>query len=62
MKGERTMPNNKTITLKLKRIEVCDLLLACTAVADEGYGEKWNALHDKLKNILDEFDAKQIEE
>lgn len=56
--------NQKTVTVKLKRIELCDLLLACTSVSDslerEGQtAKKWNDLHDKLKVILDEFDKSQ---
>lgn len=56
--------NQKNVSLKLKRIEVCDLLLACTAVSESQKGEgqtakKWDDLHDKLKAILDEFDKKQ---
>lgn len=50
--------NQKTVTVKLQRIEVCDLLLACTAVAAESEAKKWNELHDKLAAILDEFDQK----
>lgn len=56
--------NQKTITLKMKRIEVCDLMLACTVLSisakeDGKGGKKWEALHDQLKSILDEFDKKQ---
>lgn len=56
--------NQKTVTLKLKRIEICDLLLACTSVSsalhDEGHSaEKWDALHDKLSQILADFDKAQ---
>ena len=56
--------NHKTITLKLKRIEVCDLLLACISVSstlhnDGQSAEKWDALHDKLKQILADFDKTQ---
>ena len=49
--------NRRTVTLKLQRIDVCDLLIACTAAADSSGANKWNKLHDKLKTILDEFDA-----
>lgn len=52
--------NYKTVTLKLKRIEICDLLLATLAakqLANDG-GKKWEELHDKLKTILDDFDEK----
>ena len=56
--------NQKTVSLKLKRIEICDLLLACIAVSEslEGDGQtakKWDDLHDKLGAILKEFDEKQ---
>lgn len=51
--------NDMTVTLKLKRIEVCDLLLACLAADSMAQGaDKWDKLHDKLMAILDEFDAK----
>lgn len=50
-----------TVKANLKRIDICDLLIACRVV-DEATDEnntKWAELHDKLKAILDEFDAKQ---
>lgn len=54
--------NQRTVTMKLKRIEVCDLLIALTAVADDSEAKKWDALHDKVKAILDEFDKDNFEE
>lgn len=48
--------NQRTVTMKLKRIEVCDPLIALTAVANDSESKKWDALHDKVKAILDEFD------
>lgn len=59
-----TALNQKTVTLKLKRQEVCDLLLACNAISgsfkDSGEkSTKWDNLHEKLKAILDDFDKKQ---
>ena len=56
--------NLKTVSLKLKRIELCDLLLACTVLADQQKengesSQRWNNLHEKLKTILDDFDKKQ---
>ena len=56
--------NQKTVIVKLKRIELCDLLIACTSVSeslerDGVSAKKWNDLHDKLRAILDEFDKKQ---
>lgn len=50
--------NEKTVTLKLKRIDVCNLILATTSLKHETKAEKWELLHDKLKEILDEFDEK----
>lgn len=54
--------NQRTVSLKLKRGELCDLMLACSSIesaAVEGGTQKWSALHEKLKAILDAFDAKQ---
>lgn len=55
--------NQKTVTVKMKRIELCDLLIACTALDEETNADnrKWAKLHDKLKAVLDEFDSKQEE-
>ena len=57
--------NQRTITAKLQRIDICDLMLACTASIDCSEGEeqnsKWITLHDKLKAILDEFDEKHAQ-
>ena len=54
--------NERTVTLKLKRIELCDLLMATTIIKHESNATKWGVLHDKLKQILDEFDEKNFEE
>lgn len=53
--------NQKTVTVKMKRIELCDLLMACTALDEETNADnrKWAKLHDKLKAVLDEFDSKK---
>lgn len=53
--------NAKTVTVKIKRIDLCDLLLACTVLDDATPGDvsKWGKLHEKLKEILDDFDSKQ---
>ncbi len=56
--------NQRTVTAKLQRINICDLLIACDAVSNalknEGKtSKKWDDLHDKLKSILDDFDSKQ---
>lgn len=57
------MKNNFNTTIEVKRIEICDLMIACLAakqMANDG-GEKWDRLHDKLKAQLDELDA-QLDE
>ena len=46
------------MTVKLTRIEVCDLLLACSACMEASEAKKWSELHDKLMAQLDEWDAK----
>ena len=54
------MLNEMTITANLKRIDICDLRLACT-ILDQASDEnttKWSKLHGKLDAILEEFDAK----
>ena len=53
--------NEQTVTLKIKRIELCDLLLATTIVEQSSDAAKWGKLHDKLREILDDFDEKHFE-
>lgn len=57
----KTPLNAKTVTVKMKRSDLCDLMLACTAIDDatDEYTTKWKKLHDQLKEILDDFDSKQ---
>lgn len=50
--------NQKTMTVKLSRIEVCDLLLACAACEAETEAKKWGELHEKILKQLDAFDKK----
>ena len=50
--------NLKTVKVGITRRELCDLLLACTCLADETEQARWNALHDKLRAQLDSFDEK----
>ncbi len=57
-----TMPNERIIAMKLKRIELCDLILATTSLSHSTNATKWKVLHDKLKEILDEWDAKNLTE
>lgn len=48
--------NQKPITITVQRIDLCDILLACTTLARQSEAEKWKALHGKLKAMLEEFD------
>lgn len=55
------MPNEKIVTMELKRIDVCDLLLAITAAEETAKrtgstGEKWSKLWIKVSDILYDFD------
>lgn len=54
----KTPHNQKTITLKLKRIEVLNLATACLALSDGENREHWKELHQKLKEIIKDFDEK----
>lgn len=58
------MLNGMTMNVNLKRIEICDLMIACTCAeysANDG-GKKWKNLHDKLEQMLNEFDAENFNE
>ena len=56
------MRNEFKTTLQLRRIDICDLMLACTAAEQLSNGaEKWDRLHDELKRQLEELD-KQLDE
>ncbi len=52
------MRNNFETTLKVKRIDICDLMLACLAVKElsSDAGAKWERLHDSLKEQLNALD------
>ena len=57
------MPNEKIVSLELKRIDLRDLLLACTAAEqmakkNGNTGEKWSKLWNKVFDILYNFDEK----
>lgn len=53
-------PNEKTVTLKLKRGDICNLLIATTSLKHSTQAEKWGILRDKLRTILNEFDEKEL--
>ena len=48
--------NERTVTLKLQRHEVADLLLACDIMLEDG--TKWKDLHEKIWVQLKMFDQK----
>jgi len=57
------MRNQFKTHIEVNRLEICDLMLACTIIgnnASDG-GERWKKLHDKLEKQLDELDA-QLDE
>lgn len=52
--------NYITTHIELSRIEMCDLLLACTTAqyaAGDG-GKKWEELHDKINKEIEKLDKK----
>ena len=57
------MRNEFKTTLQVKRIDICDLMLACLAAKDLAYdsGTKWDRLHDELERQLNELDT-QLDE
>lgn len=55
------MLNQKSVTVTITRTQLCDLLIACTT-CDHLTGpdtKKWAALHDLLRQQLEDFDADQ---
>ena len=57
----KTSLNERTVSVKIRRIDLCDLLLACTVLdcKTDPDTKKWAKLHDKLAAILEDFDSKQ---
>lgn len=51
-----SLRNHRTMSLKLSRHDVCDLLLALTAVKESSNANHWSELHDKIKIMLADFD------
>lgn len=57
----KLMPNERIVTIKLKRGDLCNLILAATSLKHQTNVERWEVLRVKLKEILDDFDAKNAE-
>lgn len=57
------MRNGIETSIKLRRIDICDLMMACTLAkqTENDCGKKWDKLHDLLKAKLDELD-RQLDE
>lgn len=53
-----TMPNQRMVSLKLRRVDICNLKLACASLSQGDNRTRWKELHDKLSAILTEFDTK----
>lgn len=51
-------PNERIVTLKIKRGRLCDLILACTSLSISTEADKWGVIRNELKAILADFDAK----
>lgn len=52
------MRNDFKTTLQVKRIDICDLMLACLTAKELSTNDatKWDRLHDELKRQLNELD------
>lgn len=56
--------NNRTVTLKMTRREVIDLMLMCNTIAyhlhqtDPATMEKWYKIRDKIHDQLQQYDKK----
>lgn len=53
-----TMPNQRMVSLKLRRGDIFNLMLACTSLSQGPNRTHWKELYDKLSAILIEFDTK----
>ena len=51
--------NERTVTVRLKRRDLCDLMSACTVLSEYCDSNRWEELHNQLKAIIEDFDHKQ---
>ena len=59
------MPNQRTVTLKLTRGEVCKLLIGLTAISQNNPADRvarYQAIHTKIKAQLQQHDEKWKED
>ena len=52
------MKNEFKTTIQLRRIDICDMMLACLAAKElaNDEGKKWDRLRETLKSQLEELD------
>ncbi len=58
-KEEKGMRNNFKTTLQVKRVDICDLMVACLVASEQGKfvdSKRLLDLYDELKEQLDELD------
>ena len=61
------MNNQREVSIMLKRIDLCDLMLACTIAyaysgnTPEERNGKWLVIHNKIKYVLDKYDREVME-
>lgn len=52
------MKIDKHLKITMTRSQLCDLMLAVTAVSQTAHTvQKWKALHDELEQLLHDYDA-----
>ena len=61
MKGVIKMLNQKMVSVELQRGDLCDIALALTLISQATPdAKKWKVLHDKIKNVLHDFDKENV--
>ena len=61
---DEIMLNERTVTVAMKRIDLCNLLKACSSMEyllmqTGENAKKWHTLHEHLRNALETFDKEQ---
>lgn len=52
------MTIDKHLKITMTRSQICDLMLAVTAVSQTAYTvQKWKTLHSELEQLLHDYDA-----
>lgn len=64
MRNYILIPNQRNVTVKITRGELCKLIIACSMIGDDcpDTRSQWKNLHDKLKEQLDDHDKIYREE